>query len=119
MTPSGPVLLLVSVLAITPEAAHGDQPNRVDAASGLIVAPGWELVNAHCGGCHSHRLVTSQRGDATFWRTTIRWMQRTQNLWDIPPEQETQIVSYLQSNYNESDWGRRPPLAESLLPAPD
>lgn len=90
---------------------------ETDQRTGLIIAPGWELVSAHCGACHSHRLVTSQRGDAEFWLNTIRWMQRTQNLWELPAGQEPQIIGYLAEHYSESEWGRRPPLSASLLPA--
>jgi mono/diheme cytochrome c family protein len=87
-----------------------------DAATGLAVAPGWESVRAHCGACHSYRLVTSQRGDEAFWRDTIRWMQRTQNLWPIAGEEEARIVGYLAANYAETDWGRRPLLSPLLMP---
>ena len=89
---------------------------ETDQRTGLIIAPGWELVSAHCGACHSHQLVTSQRGDAEFWLNTIRWMQRTQNLWELPADQEPQIIGYLAEHYSESEWGRRPPLSASLLP---
>ena len=34
----------------------------IDATTGLIIAPGWENVRAHCGGCHSHALVTQPAG---------------------------------------------------------
>ena len=96
----------------TGNAADGE----TDPNTGLIIAEGWELAAAHCGGCHSHALVTARRGDADFWRSTIRWMQRTQNLWEIPSAQETALLAYLEANYNESDWGRRPPLSHSLMP---
>ena len=55
-------------------------------------------MSAHCGACHSHRLVTAQRGDARFWLSTIRWMQRTQNLWQIPPEQEPSLERFLDAS---------------------
>ena len=57
-----------------------------------------------------------KRGDAEFWRSTIRWMQKTQNLWQIPAAQEDTLISYLETNYNETDWGRRPLLPQSLMP---
>ena len=91
---------------------------EVDAETGLVIADGWLLVAAHCGSCHSLRLVTAQRGDASFWESTIRWMQRTQNLWEIPPAQEARLIAYLAARYNETDWGRRPHLSPSLLPRP-
>lgn len=93
------------------------EPAR-DEFTGLLMAPGWELVRAHCGACHSYQLITAQRGDAAFWRRTIRWMQATQNLWPIPEEQETAIIDYLAKNYAEGSWGRRPPLPAELRPPP-
>ena len=88
----------------------------VDPATGLIMAPGWEMVRAHCGSCHSYQLVTAQRGDGDFWRQTIRWMQKTQNLWPIEASQERAIVDYLAAEYAESGWGRRPNLSPGLRP---
>ena len=80
---------------------------------------GWELVNANCSGCHSLSLVTQNHMTRSNWISTIRWMQKTQNLWQIPEPQESAIVSYLAEHYNETEWGRRPPLAGILLPSPD
>ena len=104
--------LLLSIAAL---AAHAEVP-EVDAESGLVVAPGWRLVRAHCGACHSLRLVTSQRGDRDYWLGLIRWMQRTQNLWDLPPAIEAQVLDYLAAHYDEAEWGRRPPLPARLMP---
>ncbi len=109
--------LLISTILLLPIQAWSAEPT--DSTSGLIMADGWELVLANCGACHSYALVTSQRGDEKFWRSTIRWMQKTQNLGQIPEPQESTLVSYLAEHYNESDWGRRPPLAGILLPATD
>ena len=103
-------IMLLAAFAAAEEA-------EIDANTGLIIADGWELALAHCGACHSHALVIAQRGDAEFWRSTIRWMQKTQNLWQIPEAQEATLIAYLETNYNETDWGRRPPLPQSLLPA--
>ena len=36
---------------------------ETDETTGLVIAPGWQQVRAHCGGCHSHALVTQQRAD--------------------------------------------------------
>ncbi len=111
------VLVLVLGMCLPGSSPASAADAEVDANTGLIIAPGWEMAAAHCGGCHSHALVTAQRGDADFWRTTIRWMQKTQNLWQIPPPQEAGLLAYLAENYNETDWGRRPPLPQSLMPA--
>ncbi len=97
--------LVSSVVADTPRS--GDQ---------FIQAAGFELVQGHCTACHSALIVTSQRGDASFWLNTIRWMQKTQNLWAIPAQQEQQIVAYLAKHYAEQEWGRRPQLSPLLLP---
>lgn len=104
------IIALCLTLPAAAEEAH------TDPATGLIVAPGWEVARANCGACHSYRLVTAQRGDASFWEGVIRWMQKTQNLWAIPEAQENTLITYLAGNYNETDWGRRPPLSPALLP---
>ena len=75
------------------------------------------LVQAHCSGCHSLQLVESQRGDRDYWLKTIRWMQKTQNLWQIPEPQENVILDYLAENYAEEEWGRRPNLSLGLQSA--
>ena len=54
-----------------------------DSASGLVIAPGWELVQAHCGACHSQALLVQQRGNQVFWTDIIARMQRDHGLWDI------------------------------------
>lgn len=102
--------------AATKSAAPSAPSTTFDSATGLIVAPHWELAKAHCGACHSYRLVTAQRGDHAYWSKTISWMQSTQNLWQIPEPGLSDLVGYLAENYNESEWGRRPPLSPSLLP---
>ena len=44
------------------------------------------------------------------WVATIRWMQETQNLWDLG-ENETAIVDYLATHYAPDQKGRRENLA--------
>jgi hypothetical protein len=89
----------------------------VDEATGLIVSPGWEQVRAHCGGCHSHKLVTSQRADRQTWLDIIRWMQETQNLWQFEAQTETEILDYLARAYPPRPNRRRAPIPLSLMPA--
>ncbi len=91
---------------------------EVDAATGLIRNPGWEMVRIHCGGCHSHALVTAQRADRQTWLDIIRWMQATQNLWQFDPGTETQILDYLAANYPPQANRRRAPIPPSLMPQP-
>lgn len=88
----------------------------LDDTTGLIKDEGWQLVAAHCGGCHSLQLVTGNRGDKKIWLETIRWMQRSQNLWQLDSNTEQQILSYLAKNYRASAPRRRKPLAPDLLP---
>lgn len=107
---------VLSALLVCAPGALAAEPAHTDAATGLAIADDWQLVRAHCGACHSYRLVTANRGDRSYWLDTLRWMQRTQNLWPIPPEQEIKLLDYLATNYSESEWGRRPPLSPALLP---
>jgi hypothetical protein len=88
----------------------------VDEATGLRVAPGWELVRAHCGGCHSHKLVTNQRADRQTWLDIIRWMQATQNLWQFDTATENSILDYLAANYPPQPNRRRAPIPPTLMP---
>lgn len=88
----------------------------IDNSSGLIKSPGWEQVRVHCGGCHSHALVTSQRADRNTWLDIIRWMQETQNLWQFQPEVESQILDYLATNYPPQPNQRRAPISPGLMP---
>ncbi|MFK8054237.1 MAG: hypothetical protein AB8F65_14815 [Woeseiaceae bacterium] len=105
------LLLIVFGLLVADVSAE-----EIDPKSGLIVDEHWELALGFCGSCHSYKLVTAQRGDREYWLKTIRWMQKTQNLWAIPKPLEDQLLDYLAKNYNESDWGRRPPLPARLVP---
>lgn len=89
----------------------------VDATTGLKKAPGWELVRIHCGGCHSHKLVTGQRADRQTWLDIIRWMQATQNLWQFDAATEAGILDYLAANYPPQPNRRRAPIPPSLMPA--
>ncbi len=105
-------VLLVLVMLSPGLAAAVD----IDEASGLIKSSGWEQVRAHCGGCHSHALVTSQRADRQTWLDIIRWMQATQNLWQFQADTEAQILDYLAANYPPQDTRRRAPIPPSLMP---
>jgi hypothetical protein len=104
--------LLFMVMLVS--AAGAEEP--VDEATGLRVAPGWELVRAHCGGCHSHKLVTNQRADRQTWLDIIRWMQATQNLWQFDAATENSILDYLAANYPPQANRRRAPIPPTLMP---
>lgn len=105
-----PLVLLVAL------AAGASLAEEIDEATGLIKNPGWELVRIHCGGCHSHKLVTGQRADRQTWLDIIRWMQATQNLWQFNEETETGILDYLAASYPPQANRRRAPIPPSLMP---
>ena len=73
---------------------------------GLIDDTGVRLVLQHCNACHSTQLITQNRMTKAGWKSTIRWMQATQNLWDLG-EDEALILTYLSKNYAPSTIGRR------------
>lgn len=96
--------------------AGGTVAAEIDEQTGLIKADGWEMVRIHCGGCHSHKLVTAQRADRDTWLAIIRWMQATQNLWQFDDTTEEAILSYLATNYAPEAGRRRAPIPAELLP---
>ena len=85
-------------------------------AADLSKDDGWQLVTAHCSGCHSLQLVTGNRGDRQMWLETIRWMQESQNFWQLDDKTEDQILTYLAKNYPPAEAQRRPALQPALLP---
>lgn len=91
--------------------AQTDTLTAVDAETGFVLDTGWELVKANCTGCHSAQLVTQNRATREGWEGMIRWMQRTQKLWDLG-ENEEAILDYLSKNYAPGKKGRRENLKE-------
>jgi hypothetical protein len=90
-------------------------PAVVAQPGDLAEAPGVEVVRRHCSICHSVALVTQSRATREGWTAIIRWMQETQGLWPLGPD-EAPILDYLAANYPPRTGGRRAPLASSLLP---
>ncbi|MFK8015378.1 MAG: hypothetical protein AB8G17_08040 [Gammaproteobacteria bacterium] len=88
------------------------------ARAGELLPPAEDaaLVQAHCSGCHSLRLVVQQCASAEQWLTMIRWMQAKHNLWTFPPETEARIVAYLSTHFGPRETQRRPPLPDDQLP---
>lgn len=80
--------------------------NGIHVRTGLIDDEGLMPVVANCTACHSAQLVTQNRMNRERWNATIRWMQETQNLWDLGDNQEI-IVNYLVKNYPPTEKGRR------------
>ncbi|WP_211341771.1 monoheme cytochrome C [Ulvibacterium marinum] len=89
------------------EAREVDQLEKsIDSVSGFIQAPGLRETIINCTPCHSAQLVTQNRMTKEGWLSTIRWMQKTQNLWDLG-ENEPIILEYLATNYAPVEKGRR------------
>ena len=101
-------------MALAP-AVSAAEPDT-DPATGLKLAPDWELVRNNCIAWHSLKLVTQQRGDEAHWLKMIRWMQESQNLWQFDPDTEARIVHYLATNYPPSKDRRRAPIPDDLMP---
>ncbi|MCB9264230.1 MAG: hypothetical protein H6558_04295 [Lewinellaceae bacterium] len=78
----------------------------IHLATGLRVAEGFEVVRATCTGCHSGKLIAQNRATRDGWQEMIRWMQRTQGLWELG-KNEADILDYLAANYAPVEIGRR------------
>jgi hypothetical protein len=93
----------------------GQDPDRIEngihVRTGLIEAEGLTETINNCTTCHSAKLLIQNRLSKEGWRSTIRWMQETQNLWDLGASEEV-IVNYLANNYPPTKKGRRGNLAE-------
>lgn len=85
--------------------------NGIHLRTGFVEGEGLQLVINNCTTCHSAKLVTQNRMSKEQWKATIRWMQETQNLWDLGAQEE-QIVTYLATYYAPSKKGRRQNLAD-------
>ena len=80
--------------------------NGIHVRTGFVDAEGMMAVVRNCTYCHSSKLILQNRMNVERWNATIKWMQETQNLWDLGKNQEV-IVNYLVSNYPPIDTGRR------------
>ena len=83
----------------------------IHVLTGLKAEEGYKLVWSNCTPCHSARLLTQNRATREGWQSMIRWMQATQNLWDLGPNEE-KIIDYLATYYAPEGKGRRKPLTE-------
>jgi len=92
---------------LVPEVDDFDKiENGVHVRTGLKEGEGLMTVVNNCTNCHSALLVTQNRMSADRWRTTIKWMQETQNLWDLGKNEEI-IINYLVTHYPPQKKGRR------------
>ncbi|QJW89633.1 hypothetical protein HNV11_09680 [Spirosoma taeanense] len=86
---------------------------KTDPETGLAVDTNLMLVKGQCTVCHSSKLILQSHFSREKWIERIRWMQRTQKLWDLG-ESEPAILDYLVKHYGPIDQpfdGRRQPLS--------
>jgi cytochrome c1 len=122
------ILLVASTLVITAAwngqlapAAGSDKPlvaaidssmlvvDGKDVQTGLIAAEGYLTVKQNCTSCHSAKLILQNHLSRDRWETTIRWMQKNQNLGNLG-DNEPIILDYLADNYGPQRSGRRKAL---------
>ena len=103
-------ILLLCLISVTAQSQI-----KLDPDTGLIQAPGFIYVKAHCTVCHSAKLVTQNRMSRSGWLKTVRWMQKSQGLWPLG-EHEDIVLNYLATNYPPSKGTRRANLPPHLLP---
>tara|TARA_R110000751_G_scaffold219147_1_gene321953 strand:- start:272 stop:757 length:486 start_codon:yes stop_codon:yes gene_type:complete len=99
-------------LVTVPEEDDYDKvENGIHVRTGFIDAPGMMVTVQNCTNCHSAKLVMQNRMNEERWKSTIKWMQETQNLWDLG-ENEAVIINYLVTNYPPKKLGRRAVLTD-------
>lgn len=84
--------------------------NGIHVQTGLLDGEELNLVINNCTGCHSAKMIIQNRASKEGWKSMIRWMQQTQNLWDLG-ENEDAILEYLARNYPPQEKGRRSKLS--------
>ena len=98
-------------VAVEEEDDYDKIENGIHMRTGLVDAEGLMTVVNNCTNCHSAQLVIQNRMNEERWIATIRWMQETQNLWDLGKNEEI-IVDYLVTNYPPKKKGRREVLTD-------
>ncbi len=98
-------------VAVVEEDDFDKIENGIHVRTGLVEAEGLMTVVNNCTNCHSAKLVTQNRMNKERWISTIRWMQETQNLWDLGQNEDV-IVDYLVTNYPPVNKGRREVLKD-------
>lgn len=94
---------------VVAEVPLPEYENGIHLATGFKEGENLQLVINNCTSCHSAKMVTQNRATRDGWQTMIRWMQETQNLWELG-ESEPLILDYLAKYYAPEESGRRKPL---------
>lgn len=102
----------VTYVAPAPNDTTGGEALGENAATGLVLADGFELVRQNCTVCHSAKLITQNRATREGWASMIDWMQEKQGLWELGVN-EAPILDYLATHYGVGEQaGRRANLEE-------
>ncbi|SIR16092.1 monoheme cytochrome C [Maribacter ulvicola] len=101
---------ITEIVDVPVEEDYDKIENGIHVRTGFIDAPGMMETVQNCTNCHSSKLVMQNRMNEERWKSTIKWMQETQNLWDLG-ENESVIINYLVTNYPPKKVGRRAALA--------
>ncbi|MEG3659712.1 monoheme cytochrome C [Arenibacter palladensis] len=97
------------IVDVNPEDDWDKIENGIHLRTGFKDGEGLMTVVNNCTNCHSAQLVIQNRMNEERWIEIIRWMQKTQNLWDLG-DNEKVIVNYLVTNYPPKSKGRREAL---------
>jgi len=104
----------VAVNDTSPPLADKAVRDGIDVETGLIAEDNFMLVKSTCTACHSSDLILQSAFNRETWIEKIRWMQRTQKLWDLG-ESEDPILDYLEKYYGPDSVMvafRKPPLQD-------
>ena len=115
-TPGRQAIFSALAVACLAGSAAASTELPTDPATGLVMDENWQIVAAHCGACHSTRLVTQNRGSRETWLHLIRWMQDSQGLWPFNEPTEKMLLDYLEKHYGPLAASRRQPLPPELMP---
>lgn len=112
------LLLSLAALGVPMLPAAEDTTVPLDPATGMKMAPDWEIVRNHCVICHSPQTFLRQRATESNWASVLEWMQTKGGLWKLEPQVEKTIIKYLATNYGpgDSDSYRRAPIPATLMP---
>lgn len=115
------MVLLVAIAGVgiacwSTAAEPATESVQYDEQTGLLIAPGWELVRNNCIVCHSARQFLQQRGSRHTWDSIITWMQQRGGLWELEPEVRETILDYLVAHHGPKETSRRPAIPAHLMP---
>jgi len=88
-----------------------NETKQIDPNSGLVIDEELPLIIGNCTSCHSASLIAQNKSSREGWAEMIKWMQETQNLWDLGIN-ESKILDYLERHYSPQKKGRRQPLTD-------